>query len=102
MKLRDFDQFFGSLRSMMEIARNQAAAIATRISEPFVLFVSQKRWPHEEVDDNTLQTGIGCETNIWPRSRHSDDHSARVERTLPIRIREARNVGCRPGTECGH
>lgn len=100
MRVRDFDQFFGSLRSMIEIARNQAAAIATRISQQFVLFVSQKRWPHEELDDNTLYTGIGSDKR--PRSRHTGDHSARVERTLPIRIREARYVGRRLGTECGH
>jgi hypothetical protein len=45
MRVRDFDQFFSSLRSMMEIAKNQASAIATRICEQFVLFVSQKPWP---------------------------------------------------------
>lgn len=104
MKVRDFDQFFGSLRSMMEIAKNQASAIAARICELFVLFVSQKRWPYEEPDDKAWDTGIGSDTR--PRSRHTDDHSAshsaRVERTSPIRIRKARNVGRQPGTECGH
>jgi hypothetical protein len=38
--VRDFDQLLKSLRSMIKIVRNQTAAIATRIYERFLRFIS--------------------------------------------------------------
>ena len=76
--MRDFDQLLKSIRSMIEIARNQTAATATRIYERFSGFVSLRKWEHESLDQNVLCTdiAIGCEIDTQPRARCTGDHPA--------------------------